>query len=449
MVDFRLKAAAGKATAKRFRTSFVYHSIFIGVKSLSIEAAQPSKSGQKEAFLAVLNGYAVRMGVRVRQKKKGRGNPWWVFITHNGKRTSRQVGDKAAAETVASKIRAKLQLGDFGFDEKKKPVPLFKNFAQGFMGTYSAMNHKESTQESYQQALDNHLLPYFSDMLLNEITRKDIKDFLTQKQTEWFVTGKKKKRLSAGTVRNLKACLSAILSEAVDDEIIGFNPATGTGKLIKSKGGKKEIFPYTWEEKDKFEKAMQQHYPRYYPLFLTALRTGMRLGELIALQPGDLDFNGGFIEIRRAFSRAQLTTPKSGKSRRVDMSNGLAVVLKQYLIDRKKEALKKGWGEPPELLFYNMIGSKIDTHKLRGRVFYKCLEKAGLRRVRIHDLRHTYATLRISKGDNILDVSKQLGHHSVKITLDIYTHWIPGGKKSEVNELDGYQAPEAEVINGG
>ena len=64
------------------------------------------------------------------------------------------------------------------------------------------------------------------------------------------------------------------------------------------------------------------------------------------------------------------------------------------------------------------------------------MEKAELGRIRIHDLRHTYATLRISKGDNIADVSKQLGHHSVKLTLDIYYHWIPGKKKSEVDKLD-------------
>jgi integrase len=396
------------------------------------------------------------MGVKVRQKVKGKGNPWWVFISHNNKRTSRQIGDKAAAETVASKIRAKLQLGEFGFDENKKPIPLFKNFATGFMDTYSAMNHKESTTETYQQALDRHILPYFEDMPLNEITRKDIKDFIGEKQRQRFSTGKgetkKKKRLSTGTIRNLKAYLSAILSEAVDDELIAFNPAARTGKLIK-KGKAKEIFPYTWEEKAQFEKAMQQHSPRCYPLFLTALRTGMRLGELIALQPGDLDFNGGFIEIRRAFSRGRLTTPKSGKSRRVDMSNGLAETLKQHLVSRKTETLKKGWGEPPELLFYNEAGNRIDINGIRKRVFYKCLEKAGLRRIRIHDLRHTYATLRISKGDNILDVSKQLGHHSIKITLDTYAHWMPGGKKSEVDELDGQQAPgideNTEVANGG
>ena len=84
----------------------------------------------------------------------------------------------------------------------------------------------------------------------------------------------------------------------------------------------------------------------------------------------------------------------------------------------------------------------IDINNLRKRIFYKALEKAKLRRIRIYDLWHTSATLRISKGDNILDVSKQLGHHSVKITLDTYCHWMPGGKKSEVDELDSKTAPD-------
>jgi len=123
------------------------------------------------------------------------------------------------------------------------------------------------------------------------------------------------------------------------------------------------------------------------------------------------------------------------------MSNRLAAVLSSYLTQRKKEALAKGWGEPPEWLFYSERGTLIDINNLRKGVFYKALETAKLRRIRIHDLRHTYATLRISKGDNIVDVSKQLGHSSVKITLDTYTHWMPGGKKSEVDELDSTGPP--------
>lgn len=372
------------------------------------------------------------MGVTVRQKVKGKGEPWWVFISHNGKRTSRRVGDKPAAEAVASKIRAKLELGEFGLEEKKKKsIPTFELYAEGFMETYSAMNHKPSTHDSYRSTLDKHLIPHFGEMNLDSISRKDIKAFINLKRKE---------KLSSGTVRNLKAYLSSILSEAVDDELIEFNPASRTGKLIK-KDDKEEIRPLTWEEKTLFEESVKEHYPRHFPFFLTALRTGMRLGELLALKPGDLDFNRSFIEVRRNWVKGKITTPKNGKSRPVDMSKQLKRVLKGYLVDRKKEALKKGWGEPPEWLFYNKVGGVIDISNLRRRVFLKALEKAEVRKVRFHDLRHTYATLRISKGDNLQDVSKQLGHHSVKFTLDVYSHWMPGTKKAEVDELDSKVAP--------
>lgn len=406
------------------------------------------------------------MGVTVRQKVKGKGNPYWIFISHDGKRTSRQIGDKAAAEKVASQIRAKLQLGEFNIEEpKKKTIPLFKDFAKGFMQTYSPMNHKASTQESYQSALDQHILPFFGEIQLDEITRKDVKDFIHDRMTAEFSKGNDdsvKTKLSKSTIRNLKAYLSCILSEAVEDELIETNPALRTGKLLKKKDDSEdevcELSPLTWEEKTKLETTLKEHYPTHYPFFLTALRTGMRLGELVALQPGDLDFNSGFIWVRRNCSRGKITSPKSGQGRKVDMSNGLAAVLKEYMTRRKREALEKGWGEPPEWLFYQdgkytyeqvdgksvkniARGTLIDINNLRNRVFYKALEKAGLRRIRIHDLRHTYATLRIAKGDNIADVSKQLGHSSVKVTLDIYYHWMPGGKKSEVDELDSSRAP--------
>ncbi|MFC1838519.1 tyrosine-type recombinase/integrase [Thermodesulfobacteriota bacterium] len=150
-----------------------------------------------------------------------------------------------------------------------------------------------------------------------------------------------------------------------------------------------------------------------------------------------------------------MTTPKSGESRRVDMSIELASVLRGHITQAKKDTLRNKWGNPPEWLFYKENGEMIDGDNLRKRVFKKALEKAKLRHIRIHDLRHTYATLRIMKGDNIKDVSKQLGHHSIKITLDIYSHWMPGAKKSKVDELDFRSAPTKEkeknqmmVVNG-
>lgn len=396
------------------------------------------------------------MGVIGRQKVAGKGQPWWVFVAHKGKRTSKQVGDKQAAEKVASDIRARLQLDEFDFEDRKKPsIPLFKDFAEGFMQTYSAMNHKPSTQRSYQQALDQHLVPFFGDLPLDAITRKHVKDFIALKHEEIKATKKKVDSntpppppvtLSSSTIRNLKAYLSCILSEAVDDEILSTHPALRIGKLIKKDDHSKEINSLTWEEKAKFEITLKEHFPRYYPFFLTALRTGLRLGELIALQPGDLDFNGGFIEVRRSFTKGHLTTTKTGRIRRVDMSKELSETLKSYLVDRKKDTLKHGWKDTPEFLFYNDVGRMVDPDHLRRRVFYKVLEKAELRHIRMHDLRHTYATLRIAKGDNIMDVSKQLGHASVKMTLDVYAHWMPGGKKSEVDELDSKEAPAGKAI---
>ena len=81
------------------------------------------------------------MGGKVRQKVKGKGQPWWVFISHNGKRTSRKIGDKRAAQATASKIRQKLAAGRLNIDQDKAGIPTFSQFADGFMDSYSKLNH--------------------------------------------------------------------------------------------------------------------------------------------------------------------------------------------------------------------------------------------------------------------------------------------------------------------
>ncbi|HUU40177.1 MAG TPA: site-specific integrase [Desulfatiglandales bacterium] len=174
----------------------------------------------------------------------------------------------------------------------------------------------------------------------------------------------------------------------------------------------------------------------WYSLFLLLSRTGLRIGEAVALQWGDIDFNSRFIHVQRGLSRGRIELPKNGKTRKVDMSQQLTQALKTHLVESKKKGLALGLGDTPEYIFTNEKGGLLDKDNWRRRVFIKALKKTELRGIRIHDLRHTYATLRISKGDNIQDVSNQLGHHSVKLTLDVYTHWIPGKKKAEVDALD-------------
>jgi len=139
--------------------------------------------------------------------------------------------------------------------------------------------------------------------------------------------------------------------------------------------------------------------------------------------------------VQRSIVRNKVSTPKSGKSRRVDISPQLAEALKGEMQKTGLREIKPGENKN-QYIFTSGAGNPIDKNSWRRRVFHKAVEKAEISKRGPHSLRHTYATLRIAKGDNIGDVSNQLGHHSVKLTLDIYYHWIPGKQKAEVDALD-------------
>lgn len=385
------------------------------------------------------------MGVTVRQKVPGKGNAWWVFVAYNNKRLSRMVGDQKAAEKVASGIRGKIALGEFNIDEERrdreeKTEPTFKEYADAWIGTTAPANCKEATVKGYEDLLKIHILPVFGSIKLTEITRGKVKDFFAAKTLEGY---------ARSSVNHMKNVISGVLTKAVDDELIPSNLSLRIKLANKTRKEDEEeeegiVDPLTIEETNLFLKTVREHFAKDYPLCLLLLRTGMRIGEALALKWGDIDFNGRFIHVQRGLSRMKIQTPKNGKSRRVDMSQQLAETLAAYKTECKRKGLALGLGEVPEYVFTNEKGGFIDVSNWRRRVFWKILEKAELRRIRIHDCRHTYATLRISKGDNITDVSNQLGHYSVKLTLDVYNHWIPGGKKSEVDALDNLKSPEEE-----
>lgn len=262
---------------------------------------------------------------------------------------------------------------------------------------------------------------------LDQIKRADLKE---------LISAKIKEGLAAKTVKNVKAIISSILSHAFEDELIQAHPGLRLGKLVKDKDRKADVNPLTRDEGRDFLEAVANNYPRYYPFFLCALRTGMRLGELRGLKWEDIDFREGFIEIKRSYTKGRFTTPKNGKSRRVDMNRQLSETLKELRTERKAEALAKGWKDVPELVFVNEEGNVIHDVNLRKRVFNKALEKAGMRRIRLHDLRHTFASLLIQNGESLAYVKDQLGHHSIQITVDTYGHLVPGANRQAVDRLD-------------
>ncbi len=278
--------------------------------------------------------------------------------------------------------------------------------------------------------MKNHIAPELGGLLITEITRGKIKSFLLGKLNNGY---------ARSTVSHMKDVISGVLTTAMDDELIPANPALGLRGILKKKSKPEdEIDPLTDAELNLLLKTVYDS-PRlknHFCLFLLLARTGMRIGEALALQWGDIDFNGRFIQVRRSVVRGVVSTPKSGKSRRVDMSLQLTEAVKAHEAQSKVKGMALGFGGVPEFVFTDATGGMIDKDNWRRRVFNKALKEATLRTIRIHDLRHTYATLRIAKGDNIADVAGQLGHHSVKLTLDVYHHWIPGEKKGEVDGLD-------------
>ncbi|MBF0102360.1 MAG: site-specific integrase [Desulfobacterales bacterium] len=359
------------------------------------------------------------MGVKVREKSKGSGE-WWIFIDHQGTRKAKKIGkDKRVALEVAKKVEAKLTLGDMKLlEEEKERIGSFKDYAENWMSLTVSTTCKPSTQVDYRSILDNHILPVFGSKEITSINRLMIKNFLM---------GKIKQEFASSTVSHMKSCISGILNLAVDDGIITSNPAHRLGKLFIKKENHNDINPYTKEEVLALMSNFQKLYPDHYPLILTLARTGMRFGEALALKWNDIDFENRFIKIQRTFARGKLGQPKNGKSRLIDMSNQLSQVLKELNHHRKDEMQ-----EIPEWVFINGVGNPLDDNHWRKQVFYKVIKKSGLRKIRIHD----FASLLIQAGESLAYIRDQLGHHSIKVTVDIYGHLTPGGNKAAVDRLD-------------
>lgn len=385
------------------------------------------------------------MGVKVREKPSGSGI-WWVFIDHKGKRKAKKIGrDKKLAQEVAKKIEARLVLGELDMLEEQEEIgmPTLKQYVDGWQDgegahlgwfdRYAKLGLKRSTWKVYETLVNVHILPAMGHHRLNEITSRMVSDFIVKKFSE---------NLRSQTVKNLKNCLSSILQNAHSpDGYIDKNPARGV-KVPKpeSEEPKREPDPFSWEDRATVEAIFQEHYPRYYPLVLTGFRTGLRIGELLALQWGDIDFKHRLIRVSRNIATRRVTTPKTRSSiRDVRMTSQLAEELQALQVLRKEETLKRGWSEVPEWVFCNERGRFFSADNFRKRIWDKAIEKSKLRRRTPHDMRHTYATLRLSKGDSLAEVSKEMGHSSAEITYKTYYKWLPKESRTNIDELDNTQ----------
>jgi len=364
------------------------------------------------------------MAIRIKERPKGSGE-WWVFINHQGKRKAKKIGrDKRLATSLAKKIEAKLLLNDVGLLQDDKKADTFRKYAEAWQASILPATCKRSTIQDYKLILKKHILPILGEKPISEITRGMVKQLLLRKVADGY---------SPSTVTHIKNAISGPLNIAIDDEVIASNPAHKLGKIFKVQDRKLKTDPLTREEVKVLLDTFREDYQWYYPVALTLARTGLRLGEGLGLQWGDIDFNGGFLMVRRNISRNRIETPKSGKIRRVDISKQLSFTLKQLKHDRRIDRLKKG--KVSEWIFLNQDGERLEAWRFQ-RVFNAALDKAELRKVRVHDLRHHYASALIQQGESLAYIKDQLGHHSIKMTVDVYGHLVPGANREAVDRLD-------------
>jgi integrase len=290
---------------------------------------------------------------------------------------------------------------------------------------------KQATFASYSNTLRLHVLPSFGNVKIRHIQRGRIK--------AWLV-GVIARQYARDSVRLMHATLRAILNAAIDDGVILANPADRLARSLKltlPPGRRQdEIKAMSRDQLATFITVAERVEPRLFPLFLTLARTGMRIGEALALQWDDVNFADREIRVARGFSRGRLETPKGGIARTVDMSQQLTRVLLRCQIDRKAEALRRGWQGVPVWCFCTSEGTPYDLAFVQ-RAFKRVVKTAKLSpHFTPHCLRHTFASLLLQAGESAVYVQRQLGHASIKLTVDTYGRWLPMGNKAAVDRLD-------------
>jgi len=285
---------------------------------------------------------------------------------------------------------------------------------------------RPSTYNSYVQHVDCHIVPHIGTVKLQKLSGSQV-NALYAKLAE---SGRKdgKTGLSPMTIHHVHACLHKACKDAVRWGHISRNPLDSADPPRKKGDGSKEMRTWSKEQLRAFLQSVADE--RLSPLWHTIAMTGMRRGEAIGLRWSDVDLEAGRLSVRRALipsgREVIVSEPKTIKGRRViAIDPGTVEVLKAQAarqLDEQKE-WDEAWIETG-LVFTLENGEALDPESV-SRYWRQAVKKAMLPTIRLHDLRHTHATLALQAGIHPKVVSERLGHATISITLDTYSHAIP------------------------
>ncbi|NOH11525.1 MAG: site-specific integrase [Chloroflexi bacterium] len=280
----------------------------------------------------------------------------------------------------------------------------------------------------YGQAVKNHIIPTLGNKKLNTIKSSDIQRLMNKKREE----GQSPWRL-----QYIRRVLNKAMGQAVSWGVITYNPVKA---VTIPKVPKKEMKVWDKDQAKSFLAYVEGH--RLEALYYLAFTTGMRQGELLGLHWLDLDWENNRIQVKRQLRRVrekglmfeELKTETS--QREIVLADSTIAILKKHKEFQQKEILLAGerWKEN-EIVFPSTIGSPLEPRNLY-RHFVEVTKKLGLPKIRFHDLRHTAATLMLIEGIHPKVVQERLGHSSVTLTLDTYSHVIPSMQTEVVEKLD-------------
>lgn len=363
-------------------------------------------------------------------KKKGE-NTWIVRIflgrDANGKTKhfNKTIhGSKKDAERFKTAQLRERDLGRF-----VEPAALsMKDFLNDWLENIVRSRVREATFDGYKGIVEYYLLPAIGSERLCDLRPEHIQRFYGSLQ---------RKGLSSRTVRYAHSVLSSALNHAEMQGMIFQNPCK---KCQLPKMHQTEMKYFTPDQVRQFLAATKDS--KLFALFVLAIETGMRPGEYLALQWKDIDFNNMSLAVRRTVKVKKgggfyFSTPKTAKSNR---SLTISAELIEALKVHRKEQLEckmqiRDVYRENELVFPNEIGDPLLIGNLRKRYFEKIVEKAGLPKIRLYDLRHTSATMLLSEGEHPKIVAERLGHASTNLTLGTYSHVLPNMQKEATSKM--------------
>jgi integrase len=361
----------------------------------------------------------------IKQRSKGTWTIWWDEPRGpDGKRRQRNKtikGRRKDAEAKLREILATLDTGSYVVPSKQS----VGDFLNRWLQDYAAYNVRPRTYEGYKAIIDHHLSPAIGHIALTSLTPAHIQSYYSKALVDGRRDGKG--GLSARTVKHHHRLVVEALGHAVKWGLVVRNVA-----LAVDPPKPVNLEMHTLDNAGAHKLLDAARETPYYALIHLALYTGMRRSELLGLRWKDVDLGMGALSVVQVMDKLRdgsivFSEPKTAKSRRmVVLTPTSALALKQHR--EKQEELAELLGTVitgGDLVFHNLEGSPLSPSTV-SHAFLDIARKVGIKNIRLHDLRHSHASLMLKQNVHPKIVQERLGHSTIAITLDLYSHVTPG-----------------------